>query len=101
MKSEGSLVHALDHAQADFGEALAIIGGVEHKIYYFAFDLPHSDANFVVAYLADVIDRLAKGWPRSRLPDLMPWSWAKTRAAEAAAAAVSSATAAADVKDAA
>lgn len=39
------------------------------------------------AYLADVIDRLAKGWPRSRLSDLMPWTWAKTRAAEAAAAA--------------
>ena len=53
------------------------------------------------AYLADVIDRLAKGWPRSRLADLMPWAWAKTRAAEAAAAAVSSATAAADIKHAA
>jgi len=39
------------------------------------------------AYLADVIDRLAKGWPRSRLAELMPWTWAATRAAEAAAAA--------------
>jgi len=38
------------------------------------------------AYLADVIDRLAKGWPRSRLAELMPWTWAATRAAEAAAA---------------
>ena len=35
------------------------------------------------AYLADVIDRLAKGWPRSRLAELMPWTWAATRAAEA------------------
>jgi len=39
------------------------------------------------AYLADLIDRLAKGWPRSRLAELMPWTWAATRAAEAAAAA--------------
>jgi transposase len=38
------------------------------------------------AYLADVIDRLAKGWPRSRLAELMPWTWAATRAREAAAA---------------
>ncbi len=38
------------------------------------------------AYLADVIDRLAKGWPRSRLSELMPWTWAATTAAEAAAA---------------
>ena len=61
MKSEGSLVHALDHAQADFGEALAIIGGVEHKIYYFAFDLPHSDANFVVAYPAETTEAFRVG----------------------------------------
>ena len=38
------------------------------------------------AYLADVIDRLAKGWPRSRLSEVMPWTWAATRATEAAAA---------------
>ena len=38
------LVHPPGHAQADFGEALAVIGGVERKIHFFAFDLPHSDA---------------------------------------------------------
>jgi hypothetical protein len=38
------------HAQADFGEAIGIIGGVERKIHFFAFDLPHSDAGFVVGY---------------------------------------------------
>ena len=43
------------------------------------------------AYLADVIDRLAKGWPRSRLAELMPWTWAATRAAEASAAAATAA----------
>jgi transposase len=37
------------------------------------------------AYFADVIDRLAKGWPRSRLADLLPWNWATTKAIETAA----------------
>ena len=32
------------------------------------------------AYLADVIDRLAKGWPRSRLAELLPWNWSGTMA---------------------
>jgi transposase len=44
------LAHPPGHAQVDFGEALAVIGGVESKIHFFAFDLPHSDACFVVAY---------------------------------------------------
>lgn len=37
------------------------------------------------AYLADVIDRMAKGWPRSRLGELLPWNWSATKAIEAAA----------------
>ena len=38
------------------------------------------------AYLADVIDRMAKGWPRSRLAALLPWNWSATKAIEAAPA---------------
>ena len=38
------LRHDPGHAQADFGEAVAEIAGVEHKIHFFAVDLPHSDA---------------------------------------------------------
>jgi transposase len=37
------------------------------------------------AYLADVIDRMAKGWPRSRLAELLPWNWSATKDIEAAA----------------
>jgi len=44
------LSHPPGHAQADFGEALVVIGGVEQKAYFFAFDLPHSDACYVRAY---------------------------------------------------
>lgn len=39
------------------------------------------------AYLADVIDKLAKGWPRSRLADLLPWQWKAARAEGSAATA--------------
>jgi len=46
------LSHPPGHAQADFGEALVVIGGVEQKAYFFAFDLPHSDACYVRAYPA-------------------------------------------------
>ena len=55
------LVHPPGHAQADFGEALAVIGGVEQKIHYFAFDLPHSDANFVIAYPAETTEAFCDG----------------------------------------
>lgn len=34
-------------------------------------------------YLADVIDKMAKGWPRSRLAELLPWQWKAARAAQA------------------
>ena len=36
------------------------------------------------AYLAGIIDKMAKGWPRSRLAELMPWNWMATIAAETA-----------------
>ena len=46
------LAHPPGHAQADFGEAMVIIGGIEQKAHFFAFDLPHSDACYVRAYPA-------------------------------------------------
>ena len=46
------LHHPPGHAQADFGEALVEIGGVEQKAHFFALDLPHSDACYIRAYPA-------------------------------------------------
>ena len=43
------LAHPAGHAQADFGEADAIIAGVKRRAHFFTMDLPHSDACFVVA----------------------------------------------------
>ncbi|MBU6424729.1 MAG: IS21 family transposase [Rhodospirillales bacterium] len=55
------LAHPPGHAQADFGEALVMIGGVERKAHFFAFDLPHSDAGFVRAYPAAVAEAWMDG----------------------------------------
>ena len=55
------LEHPQGHAQVDFGEGIGIIGGVERKIHFFAFDLPHSDACFVVGYPAETTEAFCDG----------------------------------------
>jgi len=50
------LAHPPGHAQADFGEALAVIGGVERKIHFLVMELPHSDACFLKAYPAETTE---------------------------------------------
>src|SRR5450756_748319 len=50
------LVHAPGTAQADFGEALVIVGGEERKAHYFVIDLPHSDDGFVMAFPAETTE---------------------------------------------
>src|SRR5271167_3681739 len=59
------LVHPPGHAQADFGEAIGVIGGVECKIHFFAMDLPHSDAIFVVGYPAETTEAFCDGHVRA------------------------------------
>jgi len=55
------LAHPAGHAQVDFGEALAIIGGVERKIHFLAMSLPHSDACFVKAYPGETTEAFCDG----------------------------------------
>ena len=55
------LHHPAGHAQADFGEAMAVIGGVARKVHILAFDLPHSDACFVKAYPAETTEAFCDG----------------------------------------
>ena len=50
------LAHPPGHAQADFGEALAFIGGVERKIHFLVMEMPHSDACFLKAYPAETTE---------------------------------------------
>ena len=55
------LSHAPGHAQCDFGEALAVIAGVERKVHYFVLDLPHSDGCFVKAYPGETTEAFLDG----------------------------------------
>jgi len=55
------LHHPPGHAQVDFGEAVAVVGGVERKIHFFCMDLPHSDAPFVKTYPAETTEALLDG----------------------------------------
>lgn len=61
------LAHPPGHAQADFGEAVAILGGVEQKVRFFVMDLPHSDAIFVKAYHGETAEAFCDALPGRRL----------------------------------
>jgi transposase len=55
------LAHPPGHGQADFGEAVAVIGGEERRVHFLAVDLPHSDACFVKAYPAETAEAFCDG----------------------------------------
>jgi transposase len=55
------LAHPPGDAQADFGEALVVIGGVEQKAHFQCMDLPHSDDCFVVAFPAENTESFLEG----------------------------------------
>ena len=55
------LAHPPGHAQVDFGEAVATIGGTRCKIHFFCMDLPHSDACFVKAYPRETTEAFLDG----------------------------------------
>ncbi|MCK9514286.1 MAG: IS21 family transposase [Pigmentiphaga sp.] len=55
------LAHPAGHGQADFGEAVVVIGGVEQKAHFFVLDLPHSDGCYVRAYPAAVAEAWVDG----------------------------------------
>ena len=55
------LSHGPGQAQGDFGEAVAVISGVERKVHYFVLDLPHSDGCFVKADLAETTEAFLDG----------------------------------------
>lgn len=59
------LAHAPGEAQADFGEALVMIAGVEQKAHYLAMDLPHSDDCFVMAFPAETTEAFLEGHVRA------------------------------------
>jgi transposase len=59
------LVHPPGEAQADFGEALVVIGGQQRKAHYLAMDLPQSDDCFVMAFPAETTEAFLEGHHRA------------------------------------
>lgn len=59
------LAHPPGDAQADFGEALVAIAGVEQKAHFLCMDLPHSDNCFVVAFPAETTESFLEGHNRA------------------------------------
>jgi transposase len=59
------LVHPAGEAQADFGEALVVITGVEQKAHFLAMDMPHSDDCFVMAFPAETTEAFLEGHARA------------------------------------
>jgi len=55
------LVHPPGDAQADFGEALVVIAGMEQKAHFQCFDLPYSDDCFVIAFPAENSEAFLEG----------------------------------------
>src|SRR5260370_123421 len=55
------LVHPPGDAQADFGEALVVIGGAERKAHYLAIDLPQSDDCVVRAFPPETAEACGGG----------------------------------------
>jgi transposase len=55
------LAHPPGDAQADFGEALVVINGVQRKAHYLVVDLPHSDDAFLKAFPAETTEAFCEG----------------------------------------
>jgi len=55
------LAHPPGDAQADFGEALVVISGVEQKAHFQCFDLPYSDDCFVIAFPVENTEAFLEG----------------------------------------
>jgi transposase len=60
-------------------------GGARAAVIYTLIESAKLNGLDPEAYLADVIDRMAKGHPISRLAELLPWNWAAQSAAARAA----------------
>jgi transposase len=55
------LTHPPGDAQADFGEAIVVINGIQRKAHYLVVDLPHSDDAFVKAFPAETTEAFCEG----------------------------------------
>jgi transposase len=54
-------------------------GGRRAAIFYTIIETAKLNGLDPQAYMADVIDRMAKGHPINRLVELLPWNWKTTQ----------------------
>lgn len=54
-------------------------GGRRAAVFYTIIESAKLNGIDPEAYMADVIDRMAKGLPISRLHELLPWNWKAAR----------------------
>lgn len=59
------LTHAPGEAQADFGQAQAVIAGRECTAHFMVFDLPHSDDCYVQAFPGETTEAFLEGHVRA------------------------------------
>jgi hypothetical protein len=55
-------------------------GGRRAAIFYTVIESAKLNEINPEAYMADVIDRMARGHPINRLAELLPWNWKAARA---------------------
>lgn len=55
------LTHQPGDAQADFGEALVVVGCQQQKAHFLSVDLPHSEDCFVMAFPAENTEAFCEG----------------------------------------
>jgi transposase len=52
------------------------VGGERAAAIYSVIETAKLNGLEPQAYIADVIEKIASGWPASRWNELMPWNWA-------------------------
>lgn len=86
-----SVLYAERYAWTDNGHLIWLFagsqaGGERAAAIYSVIETAKLNGIEPQAYIADVIAKIAGGWPASRWDDLMPWNWAQDQTPIAQAA---------------
>ena len=57
----------------------SVAGGERAAAIYSVIETAKLNGVEPQAYIADVIEKIASGWPASRWDELMPWNWQPTQ----------------------
>ena len=73
-------LHRWTHLPTDNGQPIWLFagskaGGERAAAIYLVIETTKLNGVEPQAYIADVIEKIASGWPASRWDELMPWNW--------------------------